>query len=132
MFCPECGAEFREGVEECNQCGVGLQANPPEEPVVERWVKVLETSELDVIPIIKSALEAAGIPIATKGEGLMRLFPAHTLGAPLHGSAGEVQLMVPPDRAEEARRLIEEGVEVAEDAGDGAAEVDAAEADAAP
>ena len=106
MYCPECGAEFREGIDQCYDCGVPLGPEPPAEPEVERYVTILETSELDVIPILKTALEGAEIPFRTRGEGLMSLFPSQALGAPLHSSAGEVKIRVPESRAEEARVLL--------------------------
>jgi len=106
MFCPECGAEFKEGITTCDECEVALVVDLPPEPEVENYVSVLETSDLSAIPVIKTALEAAGIPFRTRGEGLMNLFPAETLGAPFSPSAGEVVIRVPEDRAEEARDLL--------------------------
>lgn len=106
MFCPECGAEFKEGITTCDECEVALVVDPPPEPEVAKYVSVLETSDLSAIPVIKTALEAAGIPFRTRGEGLMNLFPAETLGAMLHSSAGEVIIRVPEERAEEAREIL--------------------------
>lgn len=117
MFCPECGAEFKEGITTCDECEVALVVDPPPVPEVENYVDVLETSDLSAIPVIKTALEAAGIPYRTEGEGLMNLFPAETLGSPLHSSAGEVVIQVPEDRADEARALLAEDASV--DAGTG-------------
>lgn len=119
MFCPECGAEFKEGIATCDECEVALVADPPAEPQLEKYVDVLETSDLSAIPVIKTALEAAGIPFRTEGEGLMNLFPAETLGSPLHSSAGVVVFRVPEERAEEARAFLAEDAAVdgeAEDA----------------
>ena len=115
MFCPECGAEFREGIEQCYDCEVPLGPDPPPEPTVPQYVTVLETSELSVIPILKTALEGAGIPYRTRGEGLMDLFPLETLGAPMHSSAGEVEIRVPEDRADEARELLNTAATVEEE-----------------
>ncbi len=108
MFCPECGAEFKAGITTCDECEVALVVDRPPEPEVEKYVSVLETSDLSAIPVIKSALRAAGIPFRTRGEGLMNLFPAKTLGAPLRSSAGEVVIRVPEARSEEAHALLEE------------------------
>lgn len=107
MFCPECGAEYEEGIVECADCDVPLVHEPPSEPEVPEYVTILETSDLSVIPVLKTALEGAGIPYHTRGEGLMDIFPAETLGAPFHSSAGEVEIRVPVDRAEEARELLD-------------------------
>ena len=83
-----------------------LGPEPPAEPQVEKYVTILETSDLPVIPILKTALEGARIPFRTRGEGLMDLFPSKALGAPLHASAGEVKIRVPESRADEARELL--------------------------
>ena len=113
MFCPQCGAEFRSGFERCNECDSPLVE---EKPVgihdAEDYVTILETSEISALPVIKSALESAGIPLETRGEGLMNLFPSEALGAPLHGSAGEVKIRVPRSRAQEARDLLATEAEV--------------------
>ena len=87
----ESGAEYKEGIDESK---------------VEPYVTVMETSELDVIPVLKTALESAGIPVRTRGEGLMSLFPSEALGATFRSSAGEVRIQVPESRAEEARELL--------------------------
>ena len=73
MFCPECGAEFREGIEKCADCDVALAPEPP--PVPEAYVTVHETSDPAVVPVLKTVLESAGIPYRAIGEGTMDLFP---------------------------------------------------------
>ena len=73
MFCPECGAEFKEGVTVCADCDVELTPEPPPEVKVEKYVTVMETSDVSAVPVIKSVLRAAGIPFRTRGEGLSNL-----------------------------------------------------------
>ncbi len=51
--------------------------------------------------IIKSHLEAEGIPVYLKYEGVGRIYGI------LADGMGEVQIMVPADCAEEARQIIE-------------------------
>ena len=126
MYCPECGAEFKEGITTCDECEVALVAELPAEPALEDYVAVLETSDLSAIPVIKTALEAAGIPFRTRGEGLMNLFPAETLGAMFHSSAGEVVIRVPVSRSEEAHTLLEQDAQV-EDGAENDAVGDAAD-----
>jgi len=118
MFCPDCGAEFREGYDRCADCGVGLVSEPPDEPRVEPWVTVMETSDVSAIPVLEMTLEAAGIPFRVKGEDMMNMFPSEALGALLHSSAGELLIRVPESRAEEARQLLATDAEV-----EGAAEI---------
>jgi hypothetical protein len=126
MYCPECGAEFREGIEKCADCDVPLVSEPPPELDVPEYVTILETSDLSVIPVLKSALEGAGIPYETRGEGLMDLFPSEALGAPFRSSAGEVEIRVSKDRADEARELLETAATVEEGAEGEAEEAEAA------
>jgi hypothetical protein len=116
MFCPECGAEFKDEITTCADCDVELTAEAPSEVELEPYVTVLETSDLSAIPVIKSALRAAGIPFRTRGEGLMNLFPSEALGAPVHSSAGEVVIRVPEPRSEEAHALLEGDATLEEDA----------------
>lgn len=50
---------------------------------------------------IRMALEAAGIPTATRVESAAKLFPVTVDGL------GAVRIMVPADRVEEARDIID-------------------------
>ncbi len=113
MYCPQCGAEFREGFERCNECDVPLvEKKPAGLHDAEDYVTILESSDISALPVIKSLLGSAGIPLDIRGEGLMDLFPSEALGAPLHGSAGEVEIRVPKSRAQEARDLLANDAEV--------------------
>lgn len=67
---------------------------------------VFATSEADVVPVIKSVLEAAEIPYVTDGEAMMNLFPSDLLGPTFHRSRGELCFQVDASRAEEARALL--------------------------
>lgn len=70
------------------------------------YVKVFETSDPDLIPVVKSLLESYEIPFQVEGEGIMNIFPSEMLGA-LFKPAAEVRFLVPADRAEEAREILE-------------------------
>ncbi len=108
MFCPQCGAEFREGFDRCNDCDVALTPEPPPEPSHEGtpYVAVFETSEPDVIPVIKSLLRGAEIPFVTEGEGLMNLVPFEALGTIIGPPHAGVIFKVPEAQAETARQLL--------------------------
>ena len=67
---------------------------------------VFATSEADLVPVIKSVLEAAEIPYVTDGEAMMNLFPSDLLGPALHRNRGELRFQVAAERAEEARALL--------------------------
>lgn len=64
------------------------------------WVVVRTTDRMEA-EILKAALESAEIPVVLRGEVAGQLFavPASELG--------DVHVLVPPDRAEEARELVE-------------------------
>ncbi len=108
MYCPQCGAEFRDGFNRCSDCDVELasEPRPPEDHHPVEYVKVLETSEPTLIPVIKSLFDGAGIPFLTRGESMMDLFPSQMLG-PVYKSAGAVKFRVPAEREEEARELLD-------------------------
>lgn len=77
----------------------------PEHPEL---VPVYATSDTDVLPVIKSLLDAADIPFMVDGEAMMDLFPSHFLGPALHRPRGEARIFVQAERAEEARALLQE------------------------
>ncbi len=110
MFCPDCGAEFRSGFDRCNDCDVALVNEPPPEKDHAKtpYAVVFATSETDVLPVIKSLLQSAGIPFETDGEAMLNLFPSDLLGPVLSRPRGEVRFYVPESRAEEARELLAE------------------------
>lgn len=70
------------------------------------YTMIFSTSEMGVIPVIKSLLRSAGIPFETDGEAMMNLFPSDLLGPVMSRSRGEVRFHVPEDRADEARELL--------------------------
>ncbi len=120
MYCPECGAEYREGFDHCTDCDVALTHEPPtpEDHEATAYVTVFETSETDVIPVIKSILRGAEIPFNTQGEAMMNLFPSDLLGRVMARPGAEVSFLVPEERAEEARELLTEQPAAAEEPDD--------------
>jgi len=70
------------------------------------YEEVFETAEPDVLPVIKSLLDSAGIPWATHGESLMNLFPSETMSIVTLTQGDDVHIYVPESRAEEARALL--------------------------
>ncbi|HEY8740116.1 MAG TPA: DUF2007 domain-containing protein [Candidatus Dormibacteraeota bacterium] len=64
------------------------------------WVAVGTVSAMEA-EILKAALENAEIPVALRGDIAGRLYGITA------SDLGDVAVLVPPDRAEEARALIE-------------------------
>ena len=77
MFCPECGAEYREGFGRCVDCEVDLIAEAPSpagRPApAARLVTVLRSGDRTVLAMAKSLLQDAGIASAARGEGIAGL-----------------------------------------------------------
>ncbi len=111
MFCPECGSEYVAGVDVCADCGSALVPELPASPPPEfvHYVAILATPNPAEIAVIKSILAEAGIPFR---------FFSETAGPPLTLPA---TLLVPEDRAAEAKDVLAEIVEPGEaaDRGEG-------------
>lgn len=80
MFCPECEAEYVEGVHGCPDCRVPLVTELPPQPQLEyvEYVTVLKTGNPIVLAMVKSILTSAGIRHYVKGEVLQDLFRVGT------------------------------------------------------
>ncbi|HZD54877.1 MAG TPA: DUF2007 domain-containing protein [Candidatus Aquicultoraceae bacterium] len=76
MFCPECGAEYGEGIHGCPDCRVALVSCLPPAPRPEyvEYVTVMETRNPVVLAMVKSVLASAGIRHFVKGGVLQDLF----------------------------------------------------------
>lgn len=98
MYCPECGAEFREGFYRCVDCEVDLvtEAPPPvsgvEDPDQE-LVTAFRSGNPAMTSLAESILQDQEISYWVKGDGLQDLFGAGRLGGfnPIVGPA-EVQV----------------------------------------
>ncbi len=100
MFCPECGAEYREGILECSDCQTALVPEIPSEPEPKpklELVTVLATGNPARIAVAKSLLEDSRIEYLTKDEGFHDLFPV---------SRFRIQIQVRSEDKEEAGELL--------------------------
>ncbi len=123
MFCPQCGAEYRQGVGECSDCEVPLTGEAPAEPEHPEpdLVKLTEISEPALLPVVVGMLQSAGIRPVVDGDEIMGLWP---VGQPVAGWTGwgrglSAVIHVPANRVEEARALL---AEVEDQAGEEPAE----------
>ena len=88
----------------------------PSPPVEDSALEVVYTANGEMeAQAIRSALEAAGIPAELKMEAAQKLFAVTVDGL------GAVKVMVPADRIEEARSIVENPAATHEepDSGDG-------------
>ena len=111
MFCPECSAEYREGIPECSDCQTALVPELPPEPQPElqlepkpelELVTVLATGNPARIAVAKSLLEDSGIEYLTKDEGFHDLFPV---------SRFRIKIQVRSEDEKEAEELLADLVE---------------------
>jgi hypothetical protein len=63
MYCPSCGAEYREGFDACVECSTPLVESLPEqaEPEVEAFVTIANYRDLPEALVAQAALRGAGI-----------------------------------------------------------------------
>jgi Putative prokaryotic signal transducing protein len=118
MFCPECGAEYREGFGRCVDCEVDLVAEAPPPAArpapAARQVTVLRSGDPTVLAMAKSLLQDAGIALVARGEGLQDLFALGRLGTGSSPVVGPAEIRVSAADAAAARALLrdlESGVE---------------------
>ena len=80
MFCPECRAEYVEGISQCVDCGVPLVAElPPEQapepPEYVEFEEVLFTFNAGDVATIKSVLNGEGFAYYFHGEAFNYVHP---------------------------------------------------------
>lgn len=110
MFCPQCQAEYREGISDCPTCEVALVAQLPKvtHPDME-FVPVFESADPALLPLVESLLDLADIPYMIQGReahGLLPLGPANT-GITLTGKGLAATVHVDRNQMEEAKELLE-------------------------
>lgn len=113
MFCPNCGAEYREGLDRCADCAVELVESLPEKEAPEEAIRpgpvaetVFDDQDATELAIVESLLRAAEIELLMVGAGLQELFGAGRLGVGFNLVVGPVRLQVPTEDAERARQLL--------------------------
>ncbi|MGD0337514.1 MAG: DUF2007 domain-containing protein [Bacteroidota bacterium] len=98
MFCPNCRAEYIDGITDCKECGVPLVTSIPAEPEMYKFVKLLSTFNLVDIAVIKSLLDDGEITYYFIGENFNQI---DQLVQP-------ARLFIREDQVEEARGLLKD------------------------
>ena len=108
MFCPNCGAEYREGFSVCSACNVPLVEELPEqeEPEYIKFVTIYVTGDPAFIALAKSILESEGIKYFIKGEGLQDLFACGRIGTGFNPVIGPVEIQVDEKDAEKGKEIL--------------------------
>ncbi len=109
MFCPECRSEYVAGADVCADCGAALVPELPPAPSPSDLVEyeaILSTPSPGEIAVVKSLLEDAGIECRSSSE-----IAGLALGLP-------ATLLVPKERAAEAKEILGGFIEAGETAGE--------------
>ena len=84
MFCPNCGAEYREGFTHCSDCDVDLVFELPKDKPADsqkeklddlRLVPVLKTGDLTDVMNIKALLDSEGVEYILQGDNMSVIDP---------------------------------------------------------
>ncbi len=100
MFCPKCTTEYQAGVAACVDCNVPLVPERPAAAADEliEAEEILATYNVGDILMIKSLLDANGIPYLLHGETFAVIDPL----------IQPARLLVPPAWAERVRELLQD------------------------
>ena len=93
-WCPECGAEYREGMETCAKCRVALEASPPparEDPTRAALVRLLRAARPSVVEALSYA--AGGWRVLRRHRALL-LVPLLTAERSHHYLVALVPLLI--------------------------------------
>lgn len=101
-ICPKCNSEYEDTVISCSDCGSLLVEKPIYEEMTEKykdWEEVYSTPQLYEAEMVRTNLETAGIESV--------LLEQKDTSFPLGGELGEIKVLVPKYRLEEAKQIIE-------------------------
>lgn len=104
MFCPKCKCEYIEGFKFCADCKIELveespsEELPSEEFVYLEFVTIAETSDICVIPIVKSILDYGEIKYFIKGEMIRSIAVLNNI----------MEIQVPIEDVQNAKELLKD------------------------
>lgn len=114
-------AEYVDGVTVCPTCGEFLVDRLPDHTTDDdpgalstsaggdaELVQVHSSSDPSEIPIVRSVLEAAGIPCLIRGEEGFDSFRGSRSAFRYNPRAGAIVFLVPADLADDARALLQQ------------------------
>lgn len=99
MFCPKCKCEYRDGFDFCSDCRTKLVKKlPSEEFEYIELITIAATSDISIIPIIKSILDSGEIKYFIKGDMIRNIAVFNNI----------MEIQVPLDDVENAKYLLKE------------------------
>lgn len=104
MWCPQCKAEYVQGISRCPECDVDLVdrlSEEPEKQIINKdaeFVEIMNTYDAGVLTVVKSILDDVGIPYFIKGEHSVYVF-SHIYPA---------RVLVIKQEAEKAKQLLKD------------------------
>lgn len=113
MYCPSCRGEYRPELSECPECGVELVAELPDadSEAEADLVRVFETADVSLLPVVKSVLRSAEIPFFTQGDEALGVLPVGRVGAGGISAGGHglvATILVDREHHDEARALLDQ------------------------
>ncbi|MCB2292679.1 hypothetical protein LGK95_03895 [Clostridium algoriphilum] len=104
MFCPKCKCEYREGFDFCSDCKIQLVEELPSEELENEEFEYIElitiavTSDLCIIPIVKSILDYGEIKYFIKGEKIRNIAVFNNI----------MEIQVPLEDVQNAKDLLKD------------------------
>jgi hypothetical protein len=120
MYCPICGAEYREGFNQCADCEVPLVDEPveprtgpvpPPDPESLKLATAFTSADPALIVLAKSLLESAGIPYLVRGEGVQDLIGFGRFPGGANLLTGPVEVQVNAEDLDGVKTLLQDLLE---------------------
>lgn len=131
-YCPNCGAEYRPGHQECSHCGVPLvdhspEAIPESRPVARPRKVVFRSGRRIEAELVRARLEADGLEalVWSSGLGPWRMESALTEVTGIANDFNSHRVVVDADDEERALEVLQEVVGCSDSADDVEYESDA-------
>ncbi len=108
MNCKSCGHALDDGATRCPACGAEVELFEAGDPgrVPDALVTVLETQDATLVPVVRTLLEAEGIPVVVENEELLEMIGLVRFPADDNPIVPHAIIQVAAEDAEAARALI--------------------------